>query len=291
MNIGFIGIGHMGAGMARRLVEAGHTVTVYNRTADKTLVLKNLGATLASTPAESARTADVLITMVKDDLALEAIMWGPNGALETLPKDAIHVSMSTISDELANKLSAAHAKTHTRHVGAPVFGRPPAAAEGKLFIVAAGDGKTLDACEPIFQVLGQKTIRMGEKPSVAHLTKIMGNFMLFSAIQSMAEAIAHVKAAGLNERTFLEAMTSTIFTAPIYKNYGTMMVEENFTMPGAVSMNLALKDVRLALQSSATEKTVLPTALLLQRHLTEGISRGYGDHDVSSLTQLMKELK
>jgi 3-hydroxyisobutyrate dehydrogenase-like beta-hydroxyacid dehydrogenase len=132
---------------------------------------------------------------------------------------------------------------------------------------------------------------MSDKPSIAHLTKIMGNFMLFSAIQSMAEAIAHVKAVGLDERIFLEAMTSTIFTAPIYKNYGTMMVENNFTMPGAVSMGLALKDVRLALQSSQTEKTVLPTALLLQSHLSEGITRGYGDHDVSSLSQLMKDIR
>ena len=291
MKIGFIGIGNMGTGMAKRLIEAGHVVTIYNRTTSKTMELKKLGAILATSPAESAKNADVLITMVKDDQALEAMMWGPQGASEALPKEAIHISMSTISDELAKKLPAAHEKTRTHHIGAPVFGRPPAAAEGKLFIVAGGETKSLDACEPIFQVLGQKTIRMSDKPSIAHLTKIMGNFMLFSAIQSMAEAIAHVKAAGLDERIFLEAMTSTIFTAPIYKNYGTMMVENNFTMPGAVSMGLALKDVRLALQSSQAEKTVLPTALLLQSHLSEGISRGYGDHDVSSLSQLMRDIK
>lgn len=291
MRIGFIGTGNMGSGMARRLIHAGHSVTVYNRTPAKLTNLRELGATVAGTPAEASTTAEILITMVSDDMALEAILWGASGALSSLPKGAIHITMSTISEKLAEKIGRAHGESGTRHVGAPVFGRPPAAADGKLFIVTAGDKSDLDVCAPVFEALGQKTIVVGDRARAAHLTKVMGNFMLFSAIEAMAEAIAHVEACGLDPAVFLEAMTSTIFTAPIYKNYGGMMVSGQFTQPGAVNLHLALKDIRLALSSAKTAGSLLPTGNLVQSHLELGIQRGYGEYDVSALTKLLNEIK
>ena len=286
MKVAFIGLGNMGQGMASRILEAGFDLTVYNRTADKTLSLVSAGAKRAQTPKEAVSNADILITMVNDDQALNDVLFGDNGALKSLKPNAIHISMSTISDALAEKLSNDHTNQNVSFVGAPVFGRPPAAASGKLFILAAGSEKAIKDCDPIFKVLGQKLVVVGVKPSQAHLTKILGNFMLFSAIESLAEAMANIRAAGINERIFLEAMTSTIFSAPFYTNYGTMMVQQNYPTQQAVSFSLALKDIKLAIESSKRSDSALPTAELVQERLLAGIANGYGNTDVSALTQL-----
>lgn len=284
--IALIGLGNMGANMAKRLVQQGYDLTVYNRTRDKAKPLESLGARLANSPLEAAKGAAILITMVGDDKALESVLWGSHGALAGLSTDAIHISMSTISEDLAEKTTAAHQAHGSRHIGAPVFGRPPAAAAGKLFVLAAGAQSALEQSEDVFGVLGQKTLTIGETPKSAHLTKILGNFMLFSAIEAMAEAIAHAKASGLDERLFLNAMTSSVFSSPFYANYGTMMVQQMFPTEQSVNFHLALKDITLALESAERNAVNLPTAKLVAARLSEGIARGLGQLDVSALVKL-----
>lgn len=286
MKVAFIGLGNMGSGMARRLLESGFELVVYNRTAEKAKELVAAGAILAKTPGEAVASADVLITMVNDDQALEAVLRGENGALNRLAPGSTHLSMSTISDALAERLAGEHLERQVAFVGAPVFGRPPAAAAGKLFVMAGGDEKSIQRCDDIFKALAQKVVVVGPRASQAHLAKVMGNFMLFSAIEALAESIANVRAAGMSERMFLDAMTSTIFSSPFYANYGNMMVEQSYPTQQAVSFHLALKDVRLALDSSARNRAVLPTAELLESRLLAGIAGDLGDLDVSALTKL-----
>src|SRR5882724_1057537 len=184
MKIGFIGLGQMGAGMAANLVKAGHEVTVYNRTPSKVQALVERGARSAAHVADACR-GDAVITMLADDSALEAVVFGNEGVIRGLRKGAIHVSMSTISVAMAERLAAAHADAEQRFVAAPVFGRPDAAAAAKLFIVAAGAPDVLDACSPLFEAMGQKTIHISDEPPLANLVKLSGNFLIASVIEAL----------------------------------------------------------------------------------------------------------
>jgi 3-hydroxyisobutyrate dehydrogenase-like beta-hydroxyacid dehydrogenase len=177
----------MGSGMAANLLDAGHALTVYNRTPAKAEALVAEGARLAETPREAAR-GDVVITMLADDAAVESVAFGPDGILAGLKALSIHISMSTISVALAERLASAHQAARQRFVAAPVFGRPEAAAAAKLFIVAAGEPKTVQACQPLFKALGQHTFVIADEPPKANLVKLSGNFLIGAVIETLGEA-------------------------------------------------------------------------------------------------------
>jgi 3-hydroxyisobutyrate dehydrogenase-like beta-hydroxyacid dehydrogenase len=183
MKVGFIGLGNMGSGMAANLLKAGHALTVYNRTPAKAEALVAKGATLAKTPGEAAR-GDVVITMLADDAAVEGVVFGADGVLAGLQPGSIHISMSTISVALAERLASAHQAAGQRFVAAPVFGRPEAAVAGKLFIVAAGEAKTVQECQPLFEALGQRTFVIAAEPAKANLVKLSGNFLIAAVIET-----------------------------------------------------------------------------------------------------------
>ena len=191
MKIGFIGLGHMGSAMAANLVKAGHHVTVFNRSPEKRRKLVELGAHEAARIADACR-GEAVITMLADDAALSSVALADGGIVASLPKGAIHVSMSTVSVALARELTKAHAGAGQRFIAAPVFGRPEAAAAAKLFIVAAGEPAAVETCMPLFNALGQKTLSIGPEPAAANLVKLSGNFLLASAIEALGEAIAPV---------------------------------------------------------------------------------------------------
>ena len=211
MKVGFIGLGNMGSGMAANLIKAGHEVTVYNRTASKMKALVEQGAHPAAQVTDACR-GEAVITMLADDGAVESIAFGDEGVAGSLGKGAIHISMSTISVALSERLAAAHAEAGQRFVAAPVFGRPEAAAAAKLFIVAAGAPEAVDACLPLFEALGQKTFTFGDNPQAANLVKLSGNFLIASAIEALGEAMALVGKAGVNRGQYLDLLTSTLFS-------------------------------------------------------------------------------
>src|SRR3954469_23607400 len=262
MKVGFIGLGNMGSGMAGSLIKSGHALTVYNRTPEKTKRLVEQGAQRATTVAETC-TGDVVITMLADDNALEQVVFGDAGIISSLGKDAIHVSASTISVALADRLAAEHTKRGQRFVSAPVFGRPEAAAAAKLFVVAAGPADSVDACMPLFEAMGQKTFRFGEKPSNANLVKISGNFLISSTIEMLSEVMALVAKGGLDQHQYLDFLTSSLFTAPIYKTYGTLIADKKFK-PAGFTAPLGLKDTRLALAAGEALRVPLPLANLVR---------------------------
>src|SRR3989442_2519382 len=222
MNVGFIGLGRMGTGMAANLLRAGHEVTVYNRTPSRARALVEQGAQAAAQVADACR-GDAVITMLADDGAVERLVFGEHGVIEVLRQGAIHVSMSTISVALSERLAAAHANARQRFVAAPVFGRPDAAAAGKLFIVAAGAPDVVDACLPLLEAMGQKTFRVGDEPKAANLVKLSGNFLSASVIEALGEAMALIGKAGINRHRYLDLLTSSLFTAPLYKSYGGLI--------------------------------------------------------------------
>ncbi|HEY0526219.1 MAG TPA: NAD(P)-dependent oxidoreductase [Stellaceae bacterium] len=284
MEIGFLGLGNMGLPMARNLLKAGHAVTVYNRSPGKAEELhRDHGARVARTPAEAA--APVAVTMLADDAAVEAVVFGENGLLAALPKGAIHISMSTISVALSRRLAAAHEAAGQRYVAAPVFGRPDAAAAGKLFVVAAGAADARATCRPVFDAVGQKTFEPGDDPAAANVVKLSGNFLIAAAIESMGEAFALARKSGIDPRQYLDILTGTLFGAPVYRNYGGMIAEERYAPPG-FKLPLGLKDVRLVLAAGDAAGVPMPVASLLHDRFLAGIGRGYGDLDWSALGKI-----
>jgi 3-hydroxyisobutyrate dehydrogenase-like beta-hydroxyacid dehydrogenase len=284
MKVGFIGLGHMGAGMAANLLRAGHGVTVYNRTPGRARALVEQGAHAAAQVADACR-GDAVITMLADDGAVEGVVFGEDGVIEVLGEGAIHVSMSTISVALSERLAAAHASARQRFVAAPVFGRPEVAAAGKLFIVAAGAPDAVDACRPLFEAMGQKTFPVADEPKAANLVKLSGNFLSASVIEALGEAMALVRKAGLNGRQYLDLLTSTLFTAPVYKTYGGLIAERKFE-PAGFAAPLGEKDIRLTLAAAETLRVPMPLASLLHDRFLTLLAHGGGALDWTAIGQL-----
>jgi len=286
MQVGFIGIGRMGSGMAANLLAAGHALTVYNRSPGKAEPIVRKGAQLAKTPGDAAR-ADVVVTMLADDRAVETIVFGADGILEALQPRAIHLSMSTISVALAERLAAAHREKGQELVSAPVFGRPDAAAAAKLFIVAAGKREALSRCQPLLDVLGQKSFIVGHEAPKANLVKLSGNFLIASVIEALGEAVALVSKAGIDRAQYVDILTGTLFGAPVYKTYGALIAEERYH-PAGFKAELGYKDITLALGAAKDLKVPMPLASLLSDRFLTLIASGGAGLDWSALALIAK---
>lgn len=287
MKLGWIGLGNMGLPMARNLLRAGHEVMVYNRTRSRAGSLQADGVKVAGVPSDAA-TAPIVATMVADDSALEEIIFGSGKVLETLARGAIHVSMSTISVALSKRLAEAHAKAGQAYVSAPVFGRPEAAIAAKLFVVAAGPGEAVRACQPLFGAVGQRTFVMGEDAPVANVIKLSGNFLIASTIESFGEAFALVRKYGVPPRQFLDFLTNSLFTAPVHKTYGTLIAEDKYE-PVGFKVPLGLKDVKLVLAAAESASVPMPLASLIHDSFVTLMAHGMQEADWATIARLAAE--
>jgi 3-hydroxyisobutyrate dehydrogenase-like beta-hydroxyacid dehydrogenase len=285
MKIGFVGLGNMGAPMAHNLLKSGHQLTVYNRTPSRADELASAGAVVADTPGKAASGAEVVITMLADDHALESVVFNSNGILKSLPANSIHISMSTISVALSRRLAAAHRERNQTYLSAPVFGRPEAAAAAKLFIVAAGATAAVERCRPLFEAMGQKTFTVGEEPSGANVIKLTGNFLITTVIESLAESLALVRKSGLDANQFLEVLTNSLFNAPIYKTYGALIASGKFDPPG-FKLPLGLKDNRLVLAAAEEKSVPMPMASLVRDRFLSALAQGLGESDWAAIAQI-----
>src|SRR5713101_4758677 len=285
MRVGFIGLGNMGSGMARNLIKAGHQLTVYNRTRQRAESLESLGARVVSSPAEAASAAEVLITMLADDGAVEEALLGHDGAMSALPPGTVHVGMSTISVQLSRRLLAEHQGKQQHYIAAPVFGRPDAAAAGKLFIVAAGPSQQIERCRGLFDRMGQKTFVVDEQPPAANVIKLTGNFLITTVIESLAEAFALVRKSGLDPKAFLEILTGSLFPAPVYRNYGSMIAADRFE-PVGFKMPLGLKDNRLLLTAAEAAAVPMPMASLVHDRFVAALAQGMGEADWAAIARI-----
>jgi 3-hydroxyisobutyrate dehydrogenase-like beta-hydroxyacid dehydrogenase len=286
MKVAFLGLGSMGRGMARNLLKGGHDVVVYNRTRARADELAKEGARVAEQPAAIA--ADIAITMVADDHALEEIVLAPQGLMAVLPKGGIHISMSTISAALAKRLAEMHRERAQDVVSAPVFGRPEAAEAAKLFIVAAGPAAAIERCRPLFDVMGQKTFVVGEDPVMANVTKLSGNFLIASVIECLGEAFSLGRKYGVEAEKMLDVYTNSLFAAPVYKTYGTIIAQQKWE-PTGFRLRLGLKDVRLALAAADSEAVPMPVASFIHDSFLSAVARGMGEQDWAVLAKLAAE--
>lgn len=286
MRAGFIGLGNMGTPMARNLLKAGHEITVYNRTRERAESLRAEGATVASS-AIDACDSDVLITMLADDQAVRAVVFDGQ-LIPRLAAGAVHISMGTISVALAQELTTVHAEAGSQFISAPVFGRPEAAEAAKLVVVAAGPAGSIEKCQPLFDAMGQRTFVVGDVPPTANAVKLAGNFLILCVIESLGEAYALLRKSGVDPEQFLEIMTSTLFSAPVYKTYGNLIANEQF-LPAGFKLPLGLKDVSLVLAAAADARAPMPVASLVRDHILAAIARHGEELDWSAFSKISAE--
>jgi 3-hydroxyisobutyrate dehydrogenase-like beta-hydroxyacid dehydrogenase len=283
MKVGFIGLGAMGSAMASNLIAAGHTVTVWNRTEAASQKLVSLGAKVVHTPDRAAQ-GEVLHSMLANDQAVREVLL--DGALlDAMDPGTVHVNHATVSVALARQLAEEHAKRGLGYVAAPVFGRPDVAAAGKLNMLVAGQAASIEKAKPLLEAMAGKLWPLGELPERANAVKLAGNFMIVTAIESMAEASALVRAYDVSTADFIELMTSTLFASPVYQGYGKAIAEQRFMPPG-FTLSLALKDVMLAQDASFAQQVPMPLAGVLRDSLLEALADGAEGMDVAALARV-----
>jgi 3-hydroxyisobutyrate dehydrogenase-like beta-hydroxyacid dehydrogenase len=282
MDIGFIGIGSMGAAMVPHLVNAGHRISVWNRSREASEALA--GVTVLDSPADAFQN-DVVITMLSDDKAVRATII-ESDALATAHGDCIHVMAATISLALVEELKTLHHDAGIAYVAAPVFGVPAAAAKALLNIVVAGDAVAIAKVQPLFDVLGQKTWPLGDDPARANVAKIAGNMMITLAIEAMGEATALTESYGLKAADFLDIITNTLFASPSYQRYGGFIATDTYE-PG-FKLTLGLKDVNLALDAADAKHATLPALQIVRENMLQAIDQGLGAKDWSILAKIAR---
>lgn len=283
MKVGFIGLGHMGAAMAANLIKAGHELTVYNRTPEKTRPLVAAGARVAKTVTEACQ-GDAVMTMLANDEAVENVVLGREGIVASLKPGALHISSSTISVALSQRLSQEHSQHGQRYVAAPVFGRPDAAAAAQLVVVAGGEPSAIEVASPLLAAVARKVFVADQAPHAANLVKLSGNFLNASVIESLGEAFALITKGGIDRQKYLEIIAS-LFNAPAYAIYGALIAGGRFE-PAGFAAALGQKDIRLLLAAADALGVPLPVGSLLRDRFLTLMSHGGERLDWSAIGAL-----
>ena len=276
MKIAFLGLGKMGRAVARHLLNAGHELTAWNRTAAHADPLKELGAKVAESPSEAVAAAEVTFTMVMDDPALEAIVF-ESGAIKAMPPESIHVSLSTISVSLSNHLTEAHRAVGTYFAAAPVFGRPNVAEAGRLWTVTAGESQVLERIRPLLDTFSRGVTVVSDKPSAAHVLKLGGNFLITAMIASLSESLVAAAALGIDPELFAQTINAALFQSPFYEAYSKVMLHPS-GHPGS-TIALGEKDIRLFREAAGSANVKTELANLFEANLQKAIEAGMKDED------------
>jgi 3-hydroxyisobutyrate dehydrogenase-like beta-hydroxyacid dehydrogenase len=288
MDIGFIGLGNLGTPIAENILEKNQRLFVYNRTASKAQPVVAKGATLCSSIKELAQKCDVVFSIVSDDAALNDITKGNNGIAQNLKERGIHISMSTILPATATELTALHKQFKNHYIAAPVMGRPEAARVGKLNFLVSGDQAIIEIIKPLLKHAGGAGIwEFGREPHAANVAKLCTNFLIVSAIESMAEGINLARKSGIDSTAWISMFTQTMFAAPVYINYSNILLKEMF-QPAGFALRLGLKDVNLVMRQASEMKAEMPIGKLMQQRLSECVENGLGDHDWTAMALALK---
>jgi 3-hydroxyisobutyrate dehydrogenase-like beta-hydroxyacid dehydrogenase len=280
-----MGLG-VGKSLLRELAPQGHSITVYNRTAAKAAPLVEAGARLAKTPAAAAG-GDVVLSIVADDAAVTALTLSDDGILSGLKEGAVHVGMSTVTVDMADRLVAAHEAAGKHYVSAPIMGRPEAAAAGAIFIAAAGRAVDIARAKPVFDAIAKATFVIGEHPVQANLIKLGMNHLIHSLVEGLAEFFALMEKGNVSPKAARDFLIGTSFNAPIYQGFSKLILEKNFAS-GAASARLALKDNRAIMAAAEKYGAPLPFASILHDRLVALIAQGDGQIDYAAISRLVR---
>ncbi|MEI2772263.1 MAG: NAD(P)-dependent oxidoreductase [Candidatus Competibacter sp.] len=280
--IGFIGLGSMGRPMANNLLAAGFDLRIYNRTPGKAVDLIASGARAVATPVEAVVPGGIVVTMVANDAALEAVTLGVEGIASGLGSGGVHLSMSTVSPQLARRLADVHREHGSHYVAAPVLGRPAAAAAGKLFILLSGSTEAKERVASLLAVMGQATRDLGDDPTQGHVAKLAANFMILSLVEVYAEVLTFAEKNGIGRQDMAQLFGDTILNVPLFHLYGELLARENYASPG-FRLALGLKDIELILATGALSRTPTPVADLVHNRLLTAVAKGRSELDVTAL--------
>lgn len=278
MKVGFIGLGRMGQAMARRLLEAGHEVGVFNRSPEKLKELVAVGAKQVQSMAEAATFGEAVFTMVTDDAAIDEVAHQDDGLLHALPKGGIHICCGTHGVGIIRRLATEHQGKGQVLIAAPILGRPEQVLAGAVGIVVGGPAEAIKRCAPLFAAIGRRTFEAGSEPAAATAIKLANNFVLGCAIEAMGEGISLVRKYGVAPEVFYDVMTDGLFASPAYKVYGKIIVDESYDKVGQMAVN-GLKDANLALAAGEAVGVPLPSGNVWRDRLVAAAGRGDGDKD------------
>lgn len=269
--VGFIGLGQLGLPMATNLLNSGYALRVYNRTASKAASLVAQGASQVDRPVDAVTPGGVVATLVWDDAALRSIV-SSDGFLERLGEGGVHLSMSTVLPDTSKRLAELHAQHGSAYVDAPIFGRPEAAVARQLWVPFSGPSTAKARVRPLLQAMGAQGIfDFGDVVGAGNMVKLVGNFLIVSAGHSMNEALTVAQDNGVDPKAVINMLTSTLFSAPIYKSYGQRIAEG--TAP-FIQSAIPLKDIGLFRQTAQQQDAPTPIARQLSELLMGNGSAG-----------------
>ena len=285
MKVGFIGLGRMGKGMAKRILDSGHDLAVYDVVREATAEFGTAGARVASSVKELCGDREVVVTMLVEDATVMDVALTTGGMRDSLPSGAIHLAMGTYGVATIRALADAHSKANQILVAAPVLGRPDLAASGQLGIVAAGPKEAVQRCREVLQVIGRRIFEAGTKPESATAIKLANNLVLGAALVAQAEAFSLVRKYGVEPQVMYDVMTDGLFAgAPAYKGYGKTMVDQTFDKVGS-PVFVGIKDANLILAAADIARVPLPTLDVYRERLLGAIAHGDGDKDQAVLAR------
>jgi 3-hydroxyisobutyrate dehydrogenase-like beta-hydroxyacid dehydrogenase len=286
LRVGFIGLGKMGAGIARNVQKAGFPMTVYNRTASKTQPFVEAGATAAASPREAAEEADVVLTCLMGDESVKGALEGNEGILAGLRRGAIHVGTSTISPACATELAQLHAAHGSQYIAGPVLGRPDVAEAGELRTFVAGDADAIARCTALFEAYTQMVLNVGTEPPLANTVKICVNYMAASVIELMGQVYTFGEKSGVGA-PHLALIMKTMFSQPQLQEYAERIRARDFK-PAGFAMTGALKDVELFLKAAGDVYVALPYANVVRDKLLTAIGHGMEEYDWSGIYEITR---
>jgi 3-hydroxyisobutyrate dehydrogenase len=281
--VAILGLGIMGGGMARRLLSAGFPVAVYNRNPDRAVPFASAGAFIAGSPREAASHAEIIISMVADDIASKSVWLGENGALAGATRGSVLIESSTLTVGWIKELSAAAAQQGFDFLDAPVTGTKPHAASGELLFLVGGSASALAMAQPVFSVLGRETIHLGPSGSGA-LMKLVNNFMCGVQVASFAEAVSLIQAGGLDRTKAESILTNGAPGSGIVKRASASAAANDFTPH--FPLRLMAKDLGYAISEASSRGLPLQTASSALVVFKQAIAQGYGDEDFSAAVKV-----
>jgi len=278
----------MGSGIASRILQAGHTVCVWNRTPHKMRPLTESGAKASATSQEAVRDADIVLTSLLDDKSVLEMVEGPNGFLSAMSPGAVHLCLTTISPECADRLGQIHGAHGTRFVSGPVVGRPDSAASGELITFLGGEATAIDHVVPICNAYARKVFQMPGRPGLANAMKLCVNYMAVSIIEVMGEIYAFGDKVALDPEVIKETFLGA-FAAPALKTYASKIKQREFTSDVGFTLIGGLKDVRLMLSAAANAGVRFDIAEVVERKMLKAIDLGMADADWSGFTAITRQ--
>jgi len=280
MKVAVLGTGIMGAPMARNLAAAGHEVRAWNRSREKAEPLASDGVAVCEQPADAVEGAEVVVTMLADGGAVEGVM---GDLAARLPDGAVWAQTSTVGLTATERLVALARDARVPIVDAPVLGTRAPAEQGALIVLAAGEPGAREACAPVFEAIGARTVALGDEPGAATRMKLVLNAWLLALIEGLGESVALAEGLGVDPAAFLEIIDGGPLGPPYAKMKGTMMIERSYEP--SFTLSLAAKDAGLALDAAEGAGLELPALRAIRAQLERAVAQGHGDDDMAAAVE------